>query len=72
MRCPTCGVTRAIIALFGGDIRGYIHHNAMAIPMIAAVILLLHLKHIRMRKIWGSVTFFVLILNTVYYFYRIL
>ena len=32
--CPTCGMTRAMFALFRGDFAAYIHFNPMALPFL--------------------------------------
>ena len=48
--CPTCGVTRAIIALLSGDIESYLSMQPMAIPLIVAVVIGLHLK--LLNKTW--------------------
>ena len=42
IECPTCGMTRAIISLFSGDIKGYFKFNFMAIPLLCTVYLYLH------------------------------
>ena len=47
MICPTCGTTRALLALLQGNISGYLSFQPMALPMIAAVLLCIHLPHMR-------------------------
>ncbi len=56
--CPTCGVTRAMICLLRLDFRGYWNHQPMAMPLCAALALLLHLRllpeHSRRAVCWAS------------------
>ncbi len=61
-----------MLALFRGDIQGYLEYNSMAVFIIIAVILLLHLKHIKRKKLYGSIATFLLVLNMIYYLYRVL
>lgn len=35
--CPTCGVTRAMLRLLALDWQGYLHYNAMALPLCIAL-----------------------------------
>ncbi len=37
--CPTCGMTRAMFALFRGDFAAYIHFNPMALPFLLILLL---------------------------------
>ena len=45
--CPACGSTRAILALLQGDFNAYLHYQPMALPLIVAVGLCLHLHIIK-------------------------
>ncbi len=42
--CPTCGMTRAMVALLKGDIDLSISYHPMAIPVLIAVLLCFHVK----------------------------
>lgn len=44
VECPTCGMTRAMISLLKGDIKGYIDNNYLALPAFVVVYLSFHLK----------------------------
>ena len=49
--CPTCGMTRAIFALLCGDGAGYFAANPLALPVLAAVWALIHLKNKSLKSI---------------------
>ncbi len=40
--CPTCGVTRALLALLRGDIASYMKFNPMALPLFVSVAVMLN------------------------------
>ena len=42
INCPTCGMTRAMFALFRGDFAAYIHFNPMALPFLLILLFGLH------------------------------
>ncbi len=42
VKCPTCGMTRAIISLFKGDIYSSLSLNFMAVPTAIAIYLNIH------------------------------
>lgn len=39
--CPGCGLTRALLCLLRGDIRGALAYNALAIPIFALALTIL-------------------------------
>ena len=43
VRCPTCGVTRALRGLLSGDLDLYFRMNPFAIPLLLAVAIGIHL-----------------------------
>lgn len=42
--CPTCGMTRAMLALAGGDFSAYFDFNPAALPFVLVVLFALHSK----------------------------
>lgn len=40
--CPTCGITRALISLLHLDFAGYFYYLPPALPLIAAILMLIH------------------------------
>ena len=75
MPCPTCGMTRAMLALVRLDIKGYIEYNPMALFMCLIVFLYLHREHVRSVKIkkwidWSAVV--VLAVNSTVYVLRLI
>lgn len=40
--CPTCGMTRAMLALFRGDFASYMSFNPMALPFLLILLFGLH------------------------------
>lgn len=70
--CPTCGVTRALLALAQGDLAGYLHHQPMALFLVVAVFLALHHKPLlRFRWVLWTYVGVVLVLNLVLYVFRL-
>ena len=70
--CPTCGVTRATVSLLTGDVGGYLSHQPFAVPLIAAVLLLLHLKLFKKgRAFVMALSIGICVLNFAYYLYRL-
>ena len=45
--CPTCGVTRAMIALVKADLKGYLNYHPLALPLLISVISMIHAKHLK-------------------------
>lgn len=48
--CPTCGMTRAMLSLFKGDIASYISYNPMALPFLLALLLGFHAKALPIKR----------------------
>ena len=44
IRCPTCGVTSALVGLIFGDLELYFNMNPFAAPLIVAVVVCMHLS----------------------------
>ena len=44
VRCPTCGVTRALVGLLSGDLEQYFNMNPFAIPLGVATLVGIHLS----------------------------
>lgn len=42
--CPACGMTRAMLCLFNGNVRGYFAYNYLALPTAVVVYGLLHAR----------------------------
>ena len=69
--CPTCGVTRAMIAIVSGNIYDYCRYQPLALPLVVSVLLMLHISRFR-RK--GAVVVFSVgtaVVNLIVYFHRI-
>ena len=71
-RCPTCGVTRALISLLNFDIAGYFYYHPLAIPLAISVLLTLHFTVLKRRCAVYWVVAVTLVLNTVLYIVRII
>ena len=70
--CPTCGVTRALLALAQGDLTGYVRCHPLALFLAAAVLLALHHRPLRQWRaaLWTYVGG-VLALNLALYLFRL-
>jgi len=69
--CPTCGVTRALLAFARMDITNYLNYNAMALFLVSAVLILISDEVIKLRKTARIYAYTVLAVNLIYYFARL-
>lgn len=71
--CPTCGITRSLICLLKLDLKGYLHYNALSVPVVIAFLLVIHINILKgkLRKIALTFSLIVFILNLIYYIYRL-
>lgn len=71
--CPTCGMTRAMFALMRLDFADYFRYNAFALPTAVAIILQLHKGLFsKCKTAVDVVSICIIILNFIYYIYRML
>ena len=70
--CPTCGVTRAMMALVRFDISSYLGYHPLALPLCLSVLFVLHLKLFRKKALPLTFIFVTVLLNTVYYLIEII
>ncbi|MDY3928495.1 MAG: DUF2752 domain-containing protein [Clostridia bacterium] len=70
IKCPTCGVTRALICILTLNIKGYISYNAMALPLIICVLLEIHKSFLKKQILIDTLCILILIINLFYYFTR--
>ena len=63
VRCPTCGVTRALLGLLTGNLERYFHMQPFALPLINAVIVAIHLSVIPYN--WKSFGMFFVIVTVI-------
>ncbi len=65
--CPTCNMTRAMLALLRLDIRSYLSYNAMALPVCTVFVFQLFRDFLLSKKILDVVTIIIMIINFIYY-----
>ncbi len=70
--CPTCGVTRAMFSLVRLDFAAYFAYQPMALPLCAAVLLMLNLDLWRHKRIVTAVAVAVAVANMGLYLWRLL
>ena len=70
--CPTCGVTRALLALIRLDITGYLKYNAMAVFLLSVIAIELLRPKIKHKTIADIYVYSVLLINIVYYIIRLI
>lgn len=71
-KCPTCNMTRAILALMKGNIKSYIRLNVMAAPVLLAFLGEIFKKSTGRYKIFFDIyAAVILIINFIYYAYRV-
>lgn len=71
--CPTCGVTRALLALIHLNIQSYLSYQPMALPLAIVVLLAFHLQQMKKPFQTCATVFMVVVLfsNTVLYLHKI-
>ena len=72
IKCPTCGMTRAIISLLRGNITMYFKYNPFAVPCLFSVLWLIHRKVFRAKKACDILAVSFLLINFIYYIYSLL
>ena len=70
--CPACGSTRAFLSLLRFDFRGYFEYHALSVPLLLSVWGLIHTEIFERKKLVLALSVSVLILNLVYYFFRMI
>lgn len=70
--CPTCGVTRSILALLRLDFKSSFCYNPMTIPLLAVTFLSIHVKLFKAKKLIIAMTILVAVVNLVIFLFRIL
>ncbi len=68
--CPTCGSTRAIIALLKLNLKGYLYYNAMSLFVFLSAVIIIYKEFLPKKS--EFLAYFFLAINLVYYFYRLL
>ena len=69
IKCPSCGVSRAILSLFRLDFQAYAEYNVMALPLILAAWILINAEFFKHKRALSVLAFSVLILNFTLYLY---
>ncbi len=67
IKCPTCGVTTALLCLFKGDLRGYWSAQPFALLLTSAVLLEINGFLFKKRKAVDIYAVTVAALNFIYY-----
>lgn len=67
VKCPTCGVSRAVIALLSLDVEGYINYHPMAIPLLLAVWLMINAEFFKRKKAVYAISLAILVSNFAFY-----
>ena len=68
--CPACGATRAILSILKLDFCGYLHYHALALPLAACVLLMIHMRLFKNKKWIYLSTFLILTVNLIYFLIR--
>ncbi len=67
LRCPTCGMTRAMLSLLKGRLEEYCFYNKMALPVSVAILLEFYAAHFGGKRILHMISVSILVLNFVFY-----
>jgi hypothetical protein len=70
--CPTCYMTRALIALLKGELNNYILYNVMAVPVGLVFIFELFSAYVNKYKSTIHIlSIIILVINMIYYLFRV-
>lgn len=72
--CPCCRMVHAIKCLVTLDLSGYVKYNVMAVPVMLAVIIIIHAKNVpylALRRALIGIAITVFAVNLVYYLVRL-
>ncbi len=53
--CPTCGMTRAMLSLFKGDIKAYAAYNPAALPFLVLLLFAFHRRLLPVSRKAGNI-----------------
>ena len=67
VKCPTCGVTRALISLLRFDLKGYLTYNFMALPLLISAWFIINADLFSKRKFATVLSLAVIVLNFLLY-----
>lgn len=68
--CPTCGVSRALLSLLNTDFDLYFYYHPLALPLLFAVLSIIHLRQFKRKKVAFTLAMSVLTLNLILYVLR--
>ena len=66
-KCPTCGVTRAMMSLFRLDFHSYASYNPLAAPILLAVWYLINADLFKHKRVWTTVSIMILVAKFIMY-----
>jgi len=70
--CPTCGVSRAILALCHFDVQSYLFFHPLALPLLVSVWLMLHMRLFKRKRPLLVFCLSTVGVNTVFYFWHLI
>lgn len=72
IRCPSCGMTRAILALLRLEFQKSLEYNLMTIPVVFALFLGFHKRLIRRKGLADILIITVAVITFFYYLYNLI
>lgn len=67
VKCPTCGVSRALISLFVLDFKASYNYQPLALPLVISVWILLNAQYFKHKTPLQAVAITTLVLNFILY-----
>ena len=71
IKCPTCGVSRALMSLLSLDFHSSFNYHPLAVPLVIACFLIINAEYLKHRKTACAVGIAILVLNFALYVYRL-
>ncbi len=67
IKCPTCGISRALISLLSLDLKSYFSYHPLAIPMVVSVWILITQDLIKFKRSVKAAAMITVVLNFIIY-----
>lgn len=72
IKCPTCGVSRAIISLLKMEFSKSINFHPLAVPLVVSVWICLNAEFLKYKKVALSFAVSTIVLNFILYLFKVI
>ena len=72
IKCPTCGVSRAIISMLKMEFSKSINFHPLAVPLVISVWICLNAEFLKHKKVALSFAGSIILLNFIFYLFKMI